>query len=139
MENIIQAALKPFLINCSRSLIDFVEQEGWRRGYCPVCGGNPDFAFLAEEQGARWLVCSRCDTRWLFQRLKCPYCGTEDQYALSYFTDDSETYRLYVCDKCKHYLKAIDLRKSKAELVVPLERLFTLDMDKQAHEYGYTP
>ena len=138
-EAIIHATFKPFLVSYSLALLGLVKQERWRRGYCPICGGNPDFAFLDNERGARWLLCSRCDAEWLFQRLECPYCGTQDQNALSYFTDDEGLYRLYVCEKCKRYLKAIDLRRAKSEVLLPLERLFTFALDAQAHEYGYSP
>jgi FdhE protein len=136
---IVHASLRPLLISYSAALIDLVKQEKWRRSYCPICGGNPDFGFLDTESGARWLVCARCDAEWLFQRLQCPYCGTTDQKALAYFTDDEGLYRLYVCDKCKRYLKTIDMRQAKSEVLIPLERLYTLDIDKQAREQGYSP
>lgn len=114
-----------------------MDQERWRRNYCPICGGHPDFAFLEKELGARWLLCSRCDTEWLFQRLQCPYCGNQTQKDLAYFTDDEGLYRLYVCEQCHKYIKAIDLRVAKSDILLPLERLFTLDMDRQAQEKGY--
>jgi len=139
LEHIIQATLRPFLIKHCQALISLVDQERWRRGYCPVCGGNPDFAFLDEERGARWLLCSRCDAEWLFQRLECPGCGTQDQNDLAYFTDDKGLYRLYVCERCKRYLKAIDRREAKSEVLLPLERWYTVDMDRQARERGYSP
>jgi len=139
LKEIIQASLKPFLLKYSTALLNLVKQEGWRRDYCPICGGNADFGFLDVERGSRWLVCSRCDAEWLFQRLQCPFCGTTDQNALSYFSDDEGLYRLYVCEQCKHYLKTIDLRQAKSEVLIPLERLLTLDLDKQAKENGYSP
>ncbi|MFC1892816.1 hypothetical protein ACFLYR_02095 [Chloroflexota bacterium] len=46
-------------------------------------------------------------------------------------------YRLYVCEQCKQYLKATDLRRATGEIIIPLERLFTLGIDAQAREYGY--
>ena len=138
LKSIIHASLKPLLVSYSKALLGMVEQERWRRSYCPICGGNADFAFLDMERGARWLVCSRCDAEWLFQRLQCPYCGTTDQNALSYFTDDEGLYRLYICEQCKRYLKTIDLRQAKSEVLIPLERLFTLDIDAQARERGYS-
>ncbi len=61
--------LRPFLGAFRDVLLDHVDQESWRRRYCPVCGGMPDLAFLDSECGARWLVCSRCDAEWLFQRV----------------------------------------------------------------------
>ncbi len=138
LKNLIHASFKPFLVSYSTALLNLVNQESWRRSYCPICGGSPDFAFLDTERGARWLVCSRCDTEWLFQRLQCPYCDTTDQNTLSYFTDNEGLYRLYVCEKCKCYLKTIDLRQAKSEIMVPLERLLALDLDRQAQENGYS-
>ena len=136
---ILGAALKPFLARQAFALHGSLDMEMWRRGYCPVCGGNPDFSFLAAESGARWLVCSRCDTEWLFQRLQCPYCDNADQNKLSFFSNETGTHRLYICDQCKHYLKAVDLRQAKKSILIPLERLLTLDLDRQAQEKGYSP
>jgi len=134
---VVAAVVKPFLSAHSEVLLPKVDQESWRRRYCPICGGRPDFAYLDEERGTRWLLCSRCDAEWLFQRLECPYCGCQDQDALAYFTDDEGLYRLYVCEQCKRYLKAIDLRQAKSEALLPLERLLTFEFDIQAREDGY--
>lgn len=136
---VIQATLRPFLVAHSEVLLTLVNQELWRRKHCPVCGGKPDFAFLDKERGARWLLCSRCDAEWLFQRLECPYCGTHEQSSLAYLTDDAELYRLYTCEECHSYIKAIDLRKAEAEVLLPLERIMTVDLDRQAEEAGYRP
>lgn len=138
LSTIFTAAIKPFLSREAVALNSLLDMETWRRGYCPICGGNPDFSYLAKETGARWLVCSRCDTEWLFQRLQCPYCENYDQNKLSFFTNDSGTYRLYICDQCKRYLKAVDLRQFKDEVLLPLERLTTLDIDQQAQASGYS-
>lgn len=139
LESIIQATLSPFLVSYSKALLNKVDSERWRRRYCPVCGGDPDFASLDKEYGARWLLCSRCNAEWLFQRMECPYCGSGDQNTLAYFTDDEGLYRLYVCEQCKRYLKTIDLRHAESEVSLPLERLLTLDLDAQAKERGYSP
>lgn len=138
MQAILQATLHPFLAGYARSLAKSVAEVGWRRGYCPVCGGTPDLAFLEKEVGARWLVCSRCDAEWNFQRLECPYCNNMEQTTLSFFTNEDEVYRLYVCEECRCYLKAVDLRKA-GEVSLPLERLYTMDLDNQARERGYRP
>ena len=133
----IHCAIKPFLTTQAEAYKKLVDQEQWRRGYCPVCGGKADFAFLDKEKGARWLLCSRCDSEWLFQRLECPYCGTKDHTELSYFTDEKEMYRLYICKRCRSYLKTIDLRKTETEVLLPLERVMTVDLDRQGQEKGY--
>jgi FdhE protein len=133
----LQATLRPFLVAHSEVLLPLVKQELWRRGYCPVCGGRPDFAFLDKERGARWLLCSRCDAEWLFQRLQCPYCGTQNHSSLAYLTDEKQLYRLYTCEECRSYIKAIDLRNTESEILLPLERVLTMDLDRQADEAGY--
>ena len=135
----LHTALEPFLAAHASVLLQEVNQKGWRRGYCPICGGSPNFAFLSKEQeGARWLICARCDAEWLFQRLKCPFCGIEEQKSLAYFTDDKGKYRVYICERCKSYLKAIDLRQAASEVLLPLEWVATLDLDRQAYELGYS-
>jgi len=134
---IVHCAIKPFLATQARVLAPLIDQEQWRRGFCPICGGKPDFAFLNKEVGARGLVCSRCDTEWLFKRLECPYCGNNNQNDLAYFSDDKEQYRLYICYHCHTYLKAIDLRRTQTQILMPLERVLTVDMDRQGQEKGF--
>jgi hypothetical protein len=41
--------------------------------------------------------------------------------------------------KCHRYIKAIDLRKTEAEILLPLERIVTMDLDRQGEEAGYRP
>ncbi len=135
----LKAAFHPILIKYSETLSLLVNQDSWRRRTCPICGGKPDLAFLSKDSGARWLVCSRCDTEWLFFRLECPFCGNRDQERLAYLTDEKELYRLYTCEQCQKYIKAIDLRRTAGEVLFPLERVLTLDMDRQANEAGYKP
>ena len=137
LESAIHCTIKPFLVAQAESLIGLVPQEQWRLSYCPICGGKPDFACLDKEKGGRRLLCSHCDTEWLFQRLECPYCGNKEGEKLHYFSDDEGLYRLYVCQRCKCYLKAIDLRQTEAEVLLPLERVMTADMDRQGQEKGY--
>ena len=139
LDSLIHQSLRPFLIRHSQALNNLVKQEKWQRGYCPVCGGKPDISYLEKEIGARWLVCSRCDARWHFRRLICPNCGNQNPNSMTYFINDDEIYRLYVCDKCHTYLKTVDLRKAKAQVFLPLERLLTLDIDRQGQEMGYQP
>jgi len=139
VENILRITLRPFLLRYANILLGMVPQELWRRGYCPVCGGSPDISFLEHEYGGRWLVCSRCDSEWLFQRLECAFCGTKDQQSLSYYANEDGRYRLYTCERCKQYLKSVDLRQTEEAVFLPLERLDTLDIDRQAEEMGYRP
>ena len=140
IQTMVQAALYPFLNSHAQALQESMQPpllEGWRREYCPFCGGGPDMAYLEKEVGARWLVCSRCDSAWPYQRLQCPYCGTQDQRTMAFFMDESGLYRLQVCNDCKSYLKTLDLRKTEGEVLLPLERVLTVEMDRQARKEGY--
>ncbi len=139
LDALIQQTLRPFLLKYSGVLMERVDQKIWRRGFCPICGGKPDIASLEKDVGERWLMCSRCDAHWRFQRLECPFCGNQDATLMPYFSDEKEAYRLYVCDNCHTYIKAVDLRSAAADTHLPLERLLTLDMDRQGQEKGYRP
>ena len=139
MEACVSAALAPFLAAHSEALSELVAQELWRRKSCPICGGVADFAFLEKDQGARWLMCSRCHMEWLFQRIQCPYCGTQKHESLAYRTNSQGLYRLYTCEECHGYIKAIDLRKAGSDVLLPLEGILTVDLDRQAKEANYRP
>ena len=139
MEACISAALAPFLAAYSEALSELVAQDLWRRKSCPICGGVADFAFLEKDQGARWLMCSRCGMEWLFQRIQCPYCGTQKHESLAYRTNSQGLYRLYTCEECHGYIKAIDLRKAGSDVLLLLERILTVDLDRQAKEANYRP
>lgn len=134
---LLQAALRPYLAPFADAADRIVDQDSWRRTVCPVCGGRPDFAFLKGEYGSRWLSCSRCDFEWIFQRIQCPFCGSRDHEVLSYFTVSDERYRVYVCDSCKRYIKALDLSNMAEESLIPLEKILTAGLDILAREKGY--
>jgi len=139
LEAITHATLKPYLVSYARAFSGLINNERWRRNTCPVCGGKPDFSYLDREKSSRWLVCSRCDTSWLFQRIECPFCGNQEQTQLSIFSDEDGVYRLYTCDKCHKYIKTIDLRATSKHILLPVERVLTLAMDAQAQAEGYEP
>lgn len=133
----VDLALKPYLEWAAEQVLAHVEEGHWKRDYCPACGGAPDLAFLGEESGTRHLLCSRCSSQWPHRRLGCPFCGTRDHTKLSYYLGEDETYRLYVCQACRRYLKVIDLRKADRQVLLPVERITTLHMDVAAQQEGY--
>jgi FdhE protein len=137
LATLIHHTMRPFLTGYALAFKERVRQQSWRKGNCPVCGSAPSFSYLEKEAGSRYLVCSFCSMEWLFQRLDCPFCHNTDQKTLSYRTDEDDYYRLYLCEKCKRYLKAIDLRKTKGELSFGSEAIITADLDLQAQDLGY--
>jgi len=137
LSSVMQTIVQPFLSARSETLLPKVNYQFWRRGYCPVCGGWPDFAMLDREHGSNWLLCSRCDAVWLFLRLKCCFCNSSDSNVLGYYTDEQQLYRLYTCDSCRGYIKTIDMRQTMLDVLLPWERIVTLPLDKQAYQLGY--
>jgi FdhE protein len=136
-EKAVDLTLQPYLEWAAEQVMPHVNQDRWKRGHCPVCGGASDFAVLVEETGARHLLCSRCRSQWLYKRLECPFCNNTDHTKLFYYPSEDKVYRLYVCEVCKHYLKAIDLRKATHRVVLAAEPLLTVAMDLAAQEQGY--
>lgn len=130
-------ALHPFLSTAARHLQPFVDNALWYGACCPLCHGEPDFAALEKESGARRLLCSRCDTEWIFHRSVCPFCGEDTPGKLGYYPSNDGAYRLYTCENCKRYLKTIDLRELAREVNLPAERVLTMATDVAALSAGY--
>jgi FdhE protein len=133
----VDLALKPYLEWAAGQVLPYVDLARWRRSYCPVCGSAPDFATLDAEVGARYLVCSRCNSRWPYRRLGCPFCETTDHAKIVYYPSEDGVYRLYVCQECQRYLKTMDLREVGRAVLLPVERVTTVAMDAAARQEGY--
>ena len=133
---VLTSTWRPFLWPYATTLAPLIDDEQWYRSRCPVCGGEPDLAALVKG-GERRLLCSRCDTEWLYQRIGCPFCENADHRKLAYYTGDDPAYRLYVCEVCRRYLKTVDQRERWQRLPLPVERVLTVGMDLAAMEAGY--
>jgi FdhE protein len=134
---VLNHALHPFLRKIAQTCASFVDYSIWYRPYCPICGGSPDFAALEKESGARRLLCSRCDFEWTFWRGICPFCGCDDPTQYKYSITADQVYRVYQCDRCRRYLKTLDLRQMTEERWLPVERILTLALDLAAQQAGY--
>ncbi len=137
LDLVFREALRPFLRTHAQALGSQVDDSRWYRGFCPICGGEPDFAGLQPGNGQRRLLCSRCDSEWTFRRTACAFCESEDPSQLAYYPSEDQVYRLSVCERCRRYLKTIDLREVAGERVLPAERLLTVAMDVAARKAGY--
>ena len=112
----------------------------WNKGYCPVCGHHPVLGRLYGEPARRELWCCCCNTSWEFTRIGCPVCSNQSQNQLGYLTVESyPLYRIYVCDKCRRYLKInIDKSESNTEgFKYDLEYLASASLDQAALAQGY--
>jgi len=128
-------ALAPYLQHASAAILPCLDLTLWTQSHCPICGGRPNFALLEEEQGARRLMCSRCNALWPYSRIGCPFCGTRDKQ--SYYPSEDGVYRLYVCPACNRYLKTMDLRGVFRPVYPEVERLLTVGMDLAAGQEGF--
>jgi FdhE protein len=134
----LEESLRPAMELTAEHYASIISKSGWAEGYCPVCGKEPKIGTLKEEEGRKFLFCNQCGTEWLFRRIKCPFCGNEEQKNLSYFTVNSdERYRVDVCDACKRYVKIVDLRNSNKDADLDVEDIATLHLDMLANEEGY--
>ncbi len=134
-----ESSINPFFEAYAGKLKGYVDQEIWYKGYCPVCGSAPTTGELRPDVGERFLQCSSCGFHWRFIRLACPFCGNEDNKKLRYFHTeaDGKAYRVDVCEECKKYIKTIDLREIKEEIVPLADDIGTLHLDIIAQNEGY--
>lgn len=110
---------------------------------CPRCGGAPQLSILdaagamSADGGSRRLLCATCLTTWPFRRVVCPSCGEEDERQLWYFrSPEFEHVRLDACERCRRYLKTIDL--ARLGVAVPLvDEVAAAPLDAWAREHGY--
>ncbi len=139
LDFLLQESMHPFFALLSEEFKGLVANSEWSRGRCPVCGRETALSFLSsEEEGRRYLFCSQCGLEWPVKRLKCPFCGNEEQKQLGFFTvGDDEKYRVDFCHQCKKYIKTIDTRKISGEVDLEVENLITLHLDILARQEGY--
>lgn len=136
------ALARPLFELAATEMKDILADYSWWRGYCPACGSLPLIAKIRREDGMRILHCSVCAVEWKFTRVKCPFCNNEEQKSLKFFYyHEEDSYRLYVCDRCRRYIKCVDERKMEQseEIDLSIEDMVTLYLDVLAREKEYLP
>jgi FdhE protein len=130
-------SMKPSISLCAEQLATYLDKDGpWEKGYCPICGSPPALSMLCDE-GQRSLLCSFCGHQWQTLRIYCPFCSNRNQNTLYYFfSEEEEGYRVDVCDRCKKYIKTVDIRKMKRPIHTFVEQISTLHLDMLAQEQG---
>ena len=134
----VRCAFAPFLRACAQELGRTFEGDPDLGGRCPVCGAEPFMAEFDGDDGHRRLACGLCATRWRFARLKCPFCGNEDQKKLGFLeVEGFEGYRADVCESCRRYVKTIDRRRIIEQISLETAEVLTAQLDEAAVENGY--
>ena len=108
-----------------------VDLAGWRRSWCPCCGGSPDIAVRADT--SRALICARCSTSWSTEELGCIGCGARSAPTLGRIAAEQLDYALTICNSCGRYLKECGARPAVDPLV---ERTLTAELDAVAWRRG---
>jgi len=139
IELFLEESLRPEMEFIARKYGEIVKKSDWSEGYCPICGKEPKIGEIREEEdGKRYLFCHQCGFKWYFQRIKCPFCGNDEQHSLAYFeVEGEERYRVDVCNKCRRYVKTVELPKSSEEPNMDIEDIATLHLDMIAYDEGY--
>ncbi|PIP06644.1 MAG: formate dehydrogenase accessory protein FdhE [Syntrophobacteraceae bacterium CG23_combo_of_CG06-09_8_20_14_all_50_8] len=134
----LEESLRPALESFAEKYGGIIRSSGWNEGYCPICGKEPKIGEIKGDKGRRFLFCNQCGFEWKYSRIKCPFCGNEEQQTLAYFTvEEEERYRVDVCNVCKRYVKMVDFRDSGGKANLDVEDIATLHLDMLAAEEGY--
>jgi len=138
IELFLEESLRPDLERIAEKYTAAIARSEWSEGYCPICGREPKIGEIKENEEERFLFCHQCGFEWFFRRIKCPFCGNEEQHSLAFFTvEEDERYRVDVCNECKRYIKIIDFREETQKANMDVEDIATLHLDILASEEGY--
>jgi formate dehydrogenase maturation protein FdhE len=133
--------IKPFMNFFAEQAGKVTSFDHYKAGLCPVCGDNPGMARISkDEDGKKYLWCTRCESEWAFPRITCPFCKNTDHTKLRFLsTNFREELRLDVCDICQSYTKTFDERKIDQEEKPDLfkENIASLYLDILAEDNGY--
>jgi transposase-like protein len=136
VDQVLALAMRPFLSRCAE-VLQRIDLSEWTRGFCPLCGGEPDFAVITPS-AERHLICGRCTLHWNFPSLTCPHCNNSDRSRITSFATPDGQYRVYACDVCHRYLKAYDGRRASRPVMHIVDTVATLPLDAAAMQRGYS-
>ena len=130
-------SVQPLLRAVSKVVLEDIDLKGWYEGRCPVCGSHTRVGFMRGEGKKLHLYCTVCGAEWPFQRIKCPFCGNEDQERLGFYTVGGDNrFRLYFCDECGRYWKVVDEEVVGRKIPRVLYDAWTSHLDLAASEKG---
>jgi hypothetical protein len=137
IDQVLTVSMRPFLSRCAEVLQQRAELSVWTHSHCALCGGQPDFSVITPS-AERHLICGRCELRWKWESLACPYCRNSDRAKITSFATPDGQYRVYACDVCRRYLKAYDGRRASRPVMPIVDAVATLPLDAAAIQRGYS-
>jgi FdhE protein len=109
---------------------------------CPNCGGPPQLSYFGSSSEAlvtapRYLLCSVCSQSWVYPRMVCAGCGSDDSARLPIFADTGRfaNVRADACEVCRRYLLTVDLSKDPTAIPV-VDELAALPLDLFVRDRG---
>jgi hypothetical protein len=136
-DQVLTLAMRPFLSRCAEVLQQRPELSTWTHAHCALCGGQPDLSVITPS-AERHLICGRCELRWKWEPLTCPYCRNSERAKITSFATPDGQYRVYACDVCRRYLKAYDGRRASRPVMPMVDAVATLPLDAAAIQRGYS-
>lgn len=105
---------------------------------CPFCGSEGHISRLRNEDGRRFMFCERCFTEWEVRYLFCVFCANDEPGTIRIMNlENDQAHKLYLCEKCKSYLKTYDERQSLQPADLYITSIQTIYLDMLAEEEGY--
>jgi hypothetical protein len=136
LDQVCALALRPFLARSAEAMSQGADLAQWMRPYCPMCGAEPEFAAILADE-TRLLTCGRCEMRWPWVAVGCPWCLVTDRTRLRTLTSPDRRYRVVACDACRRYLKAYDTRTATRPVLPNVDTIATLPLDAALVQQGY--
>lgn len=137
IDQVLTVSMRPFLSRCAEVLQQRSELSLWTHSHCALCGGQPDLSVITPS-AERHLICGRCELRWKWESLACPYCRNGERSKITSFATSDGRYRVYACDVCRRYLKAYDGRRASRPVMPIVDAVATLPLDAAAIQRGYS-
>lgn len=140
---VLDHALRPFLRIFAAPYQDFLaedEYQSWDQPtICPICGADSHICRLRKNDGRRFMFCDRCFSEWEARYLECVHCGNNEPGSVKYISvENNESYQIYVCDKCKGYIKTFDERVNGVTTDLFIANMETIYLDLLAQDKGYS-
>ena len=136
-DQVLTLSMRPFLSRCAEVLQQRPELAIWTHAHCALCAGQPDLSVITPS-AERHLICGRCELRWKWESLACPYCHNSERTRITSFATSDGKYRVYACDVCRRYLKAYDGRRASRPVMPMVDAVATLPLDAAAIQRGYS-
>jgi FdhE protein len=135
-------ALRPFLRIYANPYKEELVKDSFPRWetptICPICNARSNFSRLRQNDGRRMMYCDRCFSEWEAKYLQCVYCGNDEPGTIRYISvENDDPYQLYICDKCKGYLKTLDERQSGSNTDMFIANIETVYLDMLAKDKGF--